>query len=322
MTSQAERSPTPFHHRLTALGPILDLGDQGYVVWSCSPIRDEAGTIHVFFTRVPEGTDGWFKHFRTDAQIVHATAEKPEGPYTVHEVVHSGRGEGFWDAYGIVNPRIYRVGGQYALFYTAYEVPWPLKDMREHIGLLISDDLVHWEPGNNGEPIVSPAVDADAWDSQVVNNAALVQHPKTGELLLYYRGLKDLEAPQDSIGMASAPSLKGPWQKSDRNPLIVPTDYPAPHGGHFRGFEDPCVWVEDGQFRMLVKDLGYFPNPAGVYFESSDGVSWGEAIRGYDYPDDSPQLLFNEAGKLTHLFVNRHMEKPYTGYVYRVDDPA
>jgi len=315
----SQETPHPFHPRLTPIGRILDLSHEGYIVWDCSPIYDETGRVHVFFTRVPAGGEGWFKNFRTQGHIVHAIAEKPEGPYVVQEVVVKGRGHGFWDAFGVVNPRIYRVGQQYALFYTAYEVPWPREEMKEHIGLLLSDDLKTWRRAHEGNPILSPTADTQAWDHQVINNASLVQHPRTGEFLLYYRGIRTLQAARDCIGVAMATRIEGPWRKFDHNPIINPDHLPSPTGKPYRGFEDPCVWIEGGKFRMLAKDMGYFDSPAGVIFESSDGIHWGLPARGYDTPDDTPQLLFNKQGQPEYLFVNRHRTEPLTGFVFKVD---
>ncbi|MDA3874808.1 MAG: glycoside hydrolase family protein [Kiritimatiellae bacterium] len=318
----AETSPTasPFYGRLTERGRILDLNAEGYIVWSCSPIRDDAGNVHVFFTRVPVGSDGWFKNFRLKAEIVHAVADHPEGPYEVQEVVLKGRGEGCWDAFGVVNPRIYRVDGQYALLYTAYEIPRPRETIREHIGLLLSDDLKTWRRGNEGKPILSPSSNPEDWDSQLINNASLVKEPDTGNYRLYYRGVKNLTTnPRDSIGVAMARSIEGPWVKYERNPVISPDVLRSPDVDKYRGLEDPCVWYEDGTFRMLTKDMGYFKNPSSLYIESEDGLDWGPPVRGYKTRDDSPQILFDAEGKPEYLFVNRHRTKPLTGFVFKID---
>jgi predicted GH43/DUF377 family glycosyl hydrolase len=313
------QTPDPFYPRLTPVGPILDLSAENYIVWSCSPIRDDHGKVHVFFTRVSDGPEGWFKNFRTQGEIVHAVAEQPEGPYTVLEVVVKGRGEGFWDAFGTVNPRIYRVGEQYALLYTAYEIPWPRDEMKEHIGLLLSDDLKTWRRGNGGEPIISPSDNPKDFDHQLVNNASLVKDPATGEYRVYYRGIQTLKRTIDRIGFVSAKNIEGPWVKFENNPVINPDTLTSESGKGYRGFEDPCVWIESGKFHMLVKDLGYFRRAGGAYFQSADGIDWGLPAPGYTNPDDSPQLLFDAAGNPEYLFVNRHKKKPYTGYVFKID---
>ncbi|WPJ96130.1 glycoside hydrolase family protein [Coraliomargarita algicola] len=316
--SNMHSNPEPFHHRLTPKGRILDLNHEGYIVWTCSPIRDDAGKVHVFFNRVPEPAF-WFKNFRTQGHIMHAVANQPEGPYTVKNLVIKGRGQGHWDGYGIVNPRIYRVGEQYALFFTSYEVAWPLNDMKEHIGLLLSDDLKTWRRANGGKPILSPSdEDPDAFDHQIINNASFVQDPETGEFRLYYRGIQSIPKNRDYIGYATATSLEGPWVKSPNNPVVGPDMVPNSVKS-FRGFEDPCVWIENGLYHMLTKDMGYFNPPTSAYFQSSDGIHWGVPVRGYDKQDDSPQLLFDAHGAPDYLFVNRHKYGALSGYVYKID---
>jgi hypothetical protein len=315
-----------FAGRLEPKGRILDLSEQGYVVWDCAPIYGPDGKVHVFFTRVPGPQEEWFKNFRVKAGIVHATAPRPEGPYEVHEVVLKGRPNGSWDAYGIVNPRIHRVGHQFALFYTAYEVPWPLDQMKEHIGLLLSDDLVTWTPANNGAPLLSPNVTTpNAWDSMVVNNAAFVENARPGKYCLYYRGTRTLD--RFNIGLAVADSLCGPYTRVGSHPLIDTATLKPEHGGEFRGFEDPCVWQQDGLLRMLVKDTGYFADRGGCYLESEDGIHWSPPQRGYYSPQhywnetgdlDTPLILFNTLRQPEYLFVNRYTGGRASGFVFKI----
>lgn len=323
-----KRHNVPFADRLEPLGRILDLSAQGVVVWCCAPIRDPEGRIHVFFTRVPGPQEDWFRSFRVRAEIVHAVAAKPEGPYEVQEVVLGGSGQaGRWDAYGIVNPRIHRVGDQYALFYTAYEVPWPAHQVKEHIGLLLSRDLKHWTKANDGQPILSPDVSTPgAWDDGVVNNAAFVQDAKPGRYCLYYRGVGSVW--QYNIGLAVADSLCGPYQRIGPTPVIATAGLRTPHGEPFKGFEDPCVWHEGGLHRMLVKDMGYFRDPGGCYLESEDGINWGAPERGYynarhywneDGDLDTPLLLMNDQRQPEYLFTNRFTGGKGTGFVFKVN---
>jgi hypothetical protein len=99
------------------------------------------------------------------------------------------------------------------------------------------------------------------------------------------------------------------------------------HGGAFRGFEDPCVWLEDGRYRMLVKDMGYFLDPAGCYLESDDGLNWSTPERGYystshywgeERKLDSPLFLMDHHGRPEYLFANRFSGGLARGYVFKV----
>ncbi|MDA3799186.1 MAG: hypothetical protein PF692_08920 [Kiritimatiellae bacterium] len=51
-----------FADRLEPVGRILDSSVEECVVWSCSPIYDSDGKVHLFFTRVPGSVDEWFKN--------------------------------------------------------------------------------------------------------------------------------------------------------------------------------------------------------------------------------------------------------------------
>jgi hypothetical protein len=323
--NKSDRFVMGFPERLEPIGRILDLTEQGFVVWDLSPIYDSNGKIHVFFTRVPNSDGNWFQNYKMKAEIVHATATRPEGPYTVHKVIHRGRGPGHWDAFGVAGPRIYKVDNKYALFFTAYEVGWPREKLKEHIGLLISDDLQNWRYANNGQPILSPdTTSTDTWDSMVVKNAAFVKNSENNQYWLYYCGFRSLD--MFNIGLAVSNKLEGPYIRNSVNPVINATEYKI----GFRGFEDPLVWFENDRFCMLVKDLGYFEEypGGGCYFESKDGVNWSEPMYGYYGPNfywgesgafDAPQILKNDLGEPEYLFLTRTPNGKSSGFIYKIN---
>ena len=317
-----------FRDRLTPINRILDLTDEGWAVWGCSPIYGPDKKVHVFFARAPETISEW----PTKGEIAHATADNPEGPYTFHSTIIKGRGKGYWDGLGIINPRIYKVDGKFALFYTACEELPQNKRYGMHydkIGLMLSDDLWHWSRANNGEPVLSPSDDPNAWDSYVTNNASFIKHPETGEYWLYYRGARSRnKGVHDCIGLVKSTSLEGPYVRVKENPIINTIGMTNVHDSSFRGFEDPCVWFEKGKFRMLVHDLGYnLEMNGGYYMESFDGIHWSEPALGYYGSTyywnekgrvETPQLLLNDNGEPEYLFVNRFTGERYSGFVFKV----
>ena len=48
-----------FADRLEPLNRILDLSDEGWAVWCCSPVYGPDGKVHVFFSRMPERIETW-----------------------------------------------------------------------------------------------------------------------------------------------------------------------------------------------------------------------------------------------------------------------
>src|SRR5450432_2000617 len=74
-----------FAKHLQPAGRALEM--EGYYVWCNSPIEDEQGKIHVFFSRwdAKKGMGGWIK----GSEIAHAVADAPEGTYQYVETILS-----------------------------------------------------------------------------------------------------------------------------------------------------------------------------------------------------------------------------------------
>ena len=87
----------------------------GYFVWGGSVIKVD-GTYHLFASRWPE-TSKFPSGYRTQSEIVHATADNPVGPYSFSEVALHGRGGKWWDGQMCHNPKIVRSGDTYVLYY-------------------------------------------------------------------------------------------------------------------------------------------------------------------------------------------------------------
>jgi hypothetical protein len=300
----------------------LNLQSEGWTVWDCSPITDETGTVHVFATRwrSPDRPDAtWF----LGSQIVRAVADRPEGPYTVEEVVIEGDGgDERWDSSGVINAKIYRTEGRYGLFYTGCTAK---RHDTQRIGLLLADSLEGpWERASDG-PLVEPEADRSGFDGYLCNNPAFVRGPD-GQFRIYYKGRpvvseKDghLEGGGMTIGLALSDQLVGPYRKYGDGPVLE-LDRPI---------EDPYVWHYGNQYWMLVSELGYV-DPGGLLFCSPDGIDWEPCGGGYPGPIgflnrrqrlEEPNLLFDQVGHPTHLF-NLLGACPeddvYSGFVFEI----
>ena len=285
---------------------ILEADMENYRVWGTSPIYDDDGKVHVFYSRWPLEGGSWL----VNSEIAHAVADHPEGPYELLGTVLKGRGPGHWDADSIHNPTIHRVDGKYVLLYIGNDASE--KDERwdrayyahtQRIGMAIADSPYGpWK--RSEEPIIDVSPNPKDWDSYCVVNPAFLQHPN-GEYWLYYRAWDRNNDNRRKTGLAVAKSLEGPYIKYDKNPVI---DFPE-RGGQT---EDPYFFYYDGKFHCLIRDMGNWDWLSGLYLESENGLDWSDYQRGhhkgahyFPVPDyaryERVQVLFKD-GKPEYLF--------------------
>ena len=303
-----------FAKRLKPLGRILEL--EGYYVWGTSPIVAPDGKIHVFFSRwdAKKGMGGWINA----SEIAHAVADRPEGPYSNIETILAPRGEGFFDGTTCHNPHIQLVDGKYCLFYIGNSNK---KTNTKRIAMATADSLSGpWKRPDKPLLEVGPV---GSWDDHCTSNPAFLKHPN-GQYWLCYKSwnTEEYEHPVDpairgnrKYGLAIADKLEGPYIKYSGNPIL---DYSKL--GNNRQLEDGNVFMENGKFFMLARDMGRFDHEVGIILESNDGIQWSEpkiSYFGYSHylqqpPAPShlkkygrferPQILMQN-GHPTHLFV-------------------
>jgi hypothetical protein len=271
--------PSKLGKRLKPVGRILE--DPDYNIWGCSPIYASDGKVHVFYSRWKNeaGTAGWINC----CEIAHAVANTPEGPYETVDVAVAPRGGDWWDSMTCHNPTIHKVGEKYVLFYMGTSDGTPYT---KRIGMATSDSLSGpWK--RSEKPIIEPDPDPTAWNSICTTNPAFVQHPN-GELWLYYKSWRITDWEKDlanglraatadvgkytnrQYGLAIAKTLDGPFEKVGDRPII---DL-SPLGENAQS-EDAYIWIEDGTFKMIMRDMGYWNHEYGLLFESADGLDWG-----------------------------------------------
>ena len=172
--------------------------------------------------------------------------------------------------------------------------------------------------------------DIKDWDSAVTSNPAFVRTPE-GACRLYYKGWniedwnKDLAtgmrpATEDcgvntnrQYGLAISTKPDGPYTKYEKNPIINMRERIEDAQA-----EDAYVWIEDGVYKMVLRDMGFFNHEFGLYMESRDGIDWSadpkiayldsrhylpEPPNGLDREGrlERPQLLMKD-GKPEYLF--------------------
>lgn len=326
-----EIKESDFSKSLKPMGRILET--EGYYVWCNTPIYDEAGKVHLFYSRwlSKYGMSGWIHK----CEIAHAVADKPEGPYEFKEVVLAPR-EGFFDATTCHNPHIQKVDDTYYLFYMGNSNG---KTNTKRIGLAWSKSLNGPWQRNDG-PILEVGTEG-SWDDHCTTNPAFLVHP-SGEFWLYYKSWNTEEyinPPAGSkirgnrkYGLATGKSPLGPYKKYQGNPVI---DFSV--RGNNEQLEDAYVWYENETFYLIARDMGFVNHETGLIFTSKDGLNWSDPEIAYygvgHYVEEPPapkhlkrygrferpQILLKD-GKPTYLFTTSQGGKYNTasGFVFKI----
>jgi len=239
----------------------------GYFVWCGSIIKGEDGRYYMFASRWKEETkfpDGYM----TNSEIVLATGDSPDKPFTFEKVIVTKRDGGYWDSMMAHNPFITKIGDEYLLYYIG--TPDGKAETRK-IGYAHSKSLTNgWVRSDT--PILLPPN---------ANNPCVTVTPDN-KLLLYFRDghLK--------VSVAVADCYDGRY--------TVVNDNLFPKGR----IEDMFVYREKDGYVMIAEDGdGVYTGlrKGGVRFVSKDGIHWDNdtAVSAYtfdvDYTDGSHQTL-------------------------------
>lgn len=328
---KTESHLSAFAKRLRPVGRILET--DGYCVWGCSPIIGDDGRVHVFYSRwkASLGWGGWLK----GCEIAHAVADSAEGEFRYVETVLAPR-PGFFDGSTCHNPTIHKIRGKYYLYYMGTSDG---NFSKKRIGYAVSKSLYGpWKRCK--KPLLDVGLKGE-WDDLITTNPAVVENDDRS-IWLYYKSLSDssYQIKKNGIngnrkyGVAMANHPDGPFKRYKGNPIIDFSGY----GGN-RQVEDAYIWHEDGLYKMLMRDMGFFNHTVGLYFESADGLHWGTPQIGYlglrDYGIDEgpvaknlyrygrferPQLLFVD-GRPQYLFCATQGGRAGTssGFVFKIE---
>jgi beta-xylosidase len=245
---------------------------EGYFVWDGSLIRDDDGRYHLFASRWPE--DKGMRRWLTDSKVVRAESDSPTGPFEFKEQLDV-LNEQPWAANMAHNPRTYRIGDTYYLYYIGthwgeFDVEaardgdrsqWEGIRFNQRIGIASAPHPSGpWTP-YAGNPVLEPR--PDCWDAKITVNPSVEVLP-SGQILMIYKSTLDMGQPL-ILGAAIADQPEGPFERTGPSPLFEDN------------VEDPCFWEEDGRQWMLVKDMTgkvCGVRHAGVLYHSTDGLNW------------------------------------------------
>lgn len=319
---------SPFMSRLLPACRTPALSSPDYWIWCGSAVLGDDGRYHLFAARWPKSLP-FFSGYPLYSEIVRADADRPEGPYTVREVVLPDRGEEHWDGRMTHNPTILQHQGKFLLFYIGATFPGPRADAAAlhakteaamaqnrdaydtiRIGLAVADSILGpWKRCDT--PILHPR--PGHWDSTITTNPAPCVTPD-GSIYLYYRS-NTQEGCRLGVSRAAAPA-DGNWFDTRFERI---RDEPIMQFANGATLEDPFVWHNGTHFEMIAKDLAGEFTPeyhGGVHGWSLDGIEWQVATHAQAYSRtihwndgtrttlgslERPQLLFQN-GAPTHLF--------------------
>jgi hypothetical protein len=313
------------------LGPVPRhsvLAEPGYYVWGGSVIQD-GGQYHMFYERWPTNTyafgDGWL----FNAEIAHAVANTPDGPFTPTGVVLGKRANdpnfSYWDSQVQENPHIRRFGNKFYLYYMGSVDPgtnaWPGVSQRnriqrnQRIGVVVADSIDAFLEGNfvrSDTPIVSPVYSTNAATDRItnptdyagnrlVNNETVIQRPDGKYQLIYKSNWP--QSPSYGHGVALADDPAGPF-----------TLIPGPVFSD-QAREDENHWYDPatGKYFLVIKN---FTGPAIEQLQSIDSTNWtsqgiqsGTIVRWDDGTDEvfsaleRPSMLCDSNGQPVMLYM-------------------
>lgn len=225
----------------------------GYFVWGGSVIKVD-NIYHLFASRWPE-TSKFPSGYRTQSEIVHATADNPLGPYKFSEIVVKGRGEKWWDGQMCHNPKIQKSGDTYVLYYIGTAIGSKLRKCGYAYSKSINGP---WTRCDKPLPF-----------GEDHNNPAPYIH-KDGSVLVVFRD-KVLKT-----YIAKADKFDGKYE-------VVASDI-------FPGIalEDFDLFRLNGKYHLILEDnrglmTGHVRH--GAHFVSDDGVMWNkhDPLRAYTH---------------------------------------
>ncbi len=286
MNQKPDCVQSEFCKSLKPIGRILE--DPDYNVWGCSPIYDEEGRVHVFYSRWENKYDhlGWV----AACEVGHAVADSIDKPFRRVDVALKGAGGTAWDSWSIHNPSIYKVDDKYVLLYMGSDGSSLGKTIEEignmsqeeyapyfrklvnskRVGMAISDSLD--KPFQRvGESCMIDVSTSD-WDSFCTSNPTFVKTPE-GKYRIYYKAWSNETAEKFNgnrmYGFAESDTITGPYTKYEKNPVINYSVY-----GEQIQTEDGYILYQNGKYRMVMRDMGMFNNEYGLYTDSTDGIIW------------------------------------------------
>ena len=185
-------------------------------------------------------------------------------------IYYSGNWEGRW----VYHPKIIEKAGKFYMFYSGKSGLNFLGNvkinMRQDIGLAISNDLSRWERYKE-DPIFYPSSNKKDWDSGLVCHSYILK--EAGKYYMFYDG-SSIGNWKESIGIAKSNDLIN-WERIDKNPVLESGSF---WWDSIHVSRCCVIKKEDGNFYMLYAGNDGICERIGAA-RSKDLINWDKFIR-------------------------------------------
>jgi hypothetical protein len=325
-SGNSEKNGNPIHDSLGVVPVDGGFKQEGYWVWGSSIVKGDDGKYHMYVSRWPKTLrfhPGWM----VASEIVHAVSDTAVGPYAFSDVALGKRHPQYWDGQSCHNPKVFRHGDTYVLFYMGSTHPFDdavkhpeevvLNSKYSIVGRANKRIGVATAPSPYGPwtRMDKPVLDTkpDTFYSFLTSNPTPIIH-EDGSVLMIFKSRKyNDQFPYHSdmmLGVAKAPHYAGPY--------TVVMDEPVFSETRFGVVEDPYLWEDAKGYHMLAKDMkgAIAGQPhCGILAHSKDGLNWEVDAHPLAYTkqlkwDDGKTIEMGqlervqgliEDGELTHL---------------------
>ena len=290
-----------------------------WFAWCPSVIKADDGKYHMFHVRWPKKYS--FLSWLTHSEIVHAVADRPEGPYRELAVAMPSAGDGRGDWFTAHNSKIKYFEGKYYLYFiqtrgdsfadnskakriemarTGYKHPlWKNEARPNQRTFVAASDSLNGPWVVTPEPIIQPAKTI----TTLTVNPAVCRGPN-GTYFMIIKGDKPNEKRFiRNQALATAPSPEGPWTIQDK-PVIDNLDT-----------EDASIWYDSvrkrfyavfhahGFIGMITSVDGYNWEKATQYKLTPKIIKFDDGSRWKPQRMERPFVLTDSQGQPILLFV-------------------
>ena len=302
---------------------------KGYWVWDNTVIKGEDGKYHLFSSCYPDSIPfhpGWM----VSSEIVHAVADKPEGPFEFVDKALPNRGAQYWDGHSTFNPQIKKYKGKYYMFYTGSTHPFEdfkkgeltldskwciVGRSNKRVGVAVSNSL-------NGpwKRMDTPLLETEpnSFYSFLTSNPTMVINDDGSVLMIFKaRAYEGIQHGAMSLGIASAKTITGPYKVLNNNKPV----FDAKTMGEL---EDPFLWKDKRGYHVVFKDhKGKYVGEwgGGVLAHSKNGLDWkvDKEPKAYSKTIQWDDGSLEKRGQLERPFILFENNKPRCMYFSTMD---